>query len=115
MTTSTNVGIKNSWPLLDFARSHGRMKVTNELTNSRTGETFRSCTFVAPGSAVTLVGFSSNLGVLTPQQIAAQNAALEKAEIVMDNNNLWDADRSDDMADYLELCCEVDSLWNTCL
>lgn len=47
------------------------------------------------------------------QLIDAQNAALEKAEIVMDNNNLWDADGSDDMADYLELCCEVDSLWRT--
>lgn len=45
--------------------------------------------------------------------IDAQNAALEKAEIVMDNNDLWDADGSDDMADYLELCCEVDSLWKT--
>ena len=47
------------------------------------------------------------------QLIDAQNAALEKAEIVIDNNDLWDADGSDDMADYLELCCEVDSLWNT--
>lgn len=47
------------------------------------------------------------------QLIDAQNAALEKAETVMDNNNLWDADGSDDMADYLELCCEVDSLWNS--
>ena len=45
------------------------------------------------------------------QLIDAQNAALEKAEVVMDNNGLWDADGSDDMADYLELCCEVDSLW----
>ena len=45
--------------------------------------------------------------------IDAQNAALEKAETVMHNNNLWDADGSDDMADYLELCCEVDSLWNS--
>lgn len=45
--------------------------------------------------------------------IDAQNAALEKAETVMDNNNLWDADGSDDMANYLELCCEVDSLWKT--
>lgn len=45
--------------------------------------------------------------------IDAQNAALEKAEIVMDNNDLWDTDGSDDMADYLELCCEVDSLWKT--
>lgn len=47
--------------------------------------------------------------------IDAQNAALEQAEKVMWNNDLFDADGSDDMADYLELCCEVDSLWNTCL
>lgn len=44
--------------------------------------------------------------------IVTQNAALEKAEAVMSNNNLWDADGSDDMADYLELSCEVDSLWS---
>lgn len=49
------------------------------------------------------------------QLIDAQNAALEQAEKVMWNNNLFDADGSDDMADYLDLCCEVDSLWNTCL
>lgn len=47
--------------------------------------------------------------------IDAQNAALEKAEIVMDNNDLFDADGSDDIADYLELCCEVDSLRRTIL
>lgn len=44
--------------------------------------------------------------------IVTQNAALEKAEAVMSNNNLLDADGSDDMADYLELSCEVDSLWS---
>lgn len=49
------------------------------------------------------------------QLIDAQNAALEKAEQVMWNNNLPDTDGSDDMAEYLELCCEVDSLWSTCL
>ena len=47
------------------------------------------------------------------QLIDTQNAALEQAEKVMWNNNLFDADGSDDMADYLELCCEVDSLWNS--
>lgn len=45
--------------------------------------------------------------------IDAQNAALEKAEIIMDNNGLFDTDGSDDMAEYIELCYEVDSLWNT--
>lgn len=79
--TSQNVGIKNSWSLLDFARSHGRMKVTNELVNSQTGETFKSCAFVATGGAVTLVGFSSNLGVLTPKQIADQKDSLQVVEL----------------------------------
>lgn len=76
-TTSQSVGIKNSWPLVDFAKSHGRMKVTSELTNSQTGETFKSCAFVSEGGAVTLVGFSSNLGELTPRQIAAQKDGLQ--------------------------------------
>lgn len=45
--------------------------------------------------------------------IDSQNAALKQAEKVMWNNELFDIDGSDDMADYLELCYEVDSLWNT--
>lgn len=45
--------------------------------------------------------------------INAQYDALEKAKTVMDNNDLWDADGSDDMADYMELCSKVDSLLET--
>lgn len=45
--------------------------------------------------------------------IDAQNAALEKAEIVMDNNNLYDIDGSDDMAEYMDLCLEVDSIYKS--
>lgn len=85
---SQNVGIKNSWSLIDFAKSHGKMKVTNELTNSQTGETFKSCAFVAPGGAVTLVGFSSNLGVLTPKQIAAQKDSLQVVGLESGNYKL---------------------------
>lgn len=88
---SHNVGIKNSWSLLDFARSHGRMKVTNELTNSQTGETFKSCAFVAPGGAVTLVGFSSNLGELKPKQIAALKDSLQVVELESGNYKLCKA------------------------
>jgi hypothetical protein len=65
-----------------------------------------------------IVGFGA--GYLTCQKvnvdiqlIDAQNAALEKAEIVMDNNDLWDIDGSDDMAEYMELTAEVDSIWKT--
>lgn len=46
--------------------------------------------------------------------IEAQRAALEKANTVMDNNDLWDADGSDDMADYLELSFEADSIYTNC-
>lgn len=85
---SQNVGIKNSWPLVDFAKSHGRMKVTNELTNSHTGETFKSCAFVSAGGGVTLVGFSTNLGELTPAQIAAQKDSLQVVELESGNLKL---------------------------
>lgn len=91
MATSQNVGIKNSWSLLDFARSHGRMKVTNELTNSQTGEVFKSCAFVSTGGAVTLVGFSSNLGELTPKQIAQQKDSLQVVELESGNYKLCKA------------------------
>lgn len=75
--TANNVGIQNSWSLIDFARSHGKMKVTNDLTNSKTGERFKSCAFQAPDGKITLVGFSSNLGELTPAQIANQKDELQ--------------------------------------
>lgn len=84
----SQVGIKNSWSLIDFAKSHGRMKVTGELTNSQTGETFKSCAFVGTSGAVTLVGFSSNLGELTPSQISAQKDSLQVVELESGNYKL---------------------------
>lgn len=84
---ATNVGIKNSWSLVEFARAHGQMKVTNELTNSNTGETFKSCAFIN-GGAVTLVGFSSNLGELSPAQIKAQKDELQVVELESGNYKL---------------------------
>lgn len=96
MATSQNVGIKNSWSLLDFAKSHGKMKVTNEMTNSQTGEPFKSCAFVAPGGAVTLVGFSSNLDTINPndnpkvisKQISAQKDELRVVQLESGNYKL---------------------------
>lgn len=45
--------------------------------------------------------------------IDAQYKALEQANIVMDNNELWDADGSDDMSYYLDYCAKVDSLYDS--
>jgi len=42
-----------------------------------------------------------------------QAVALDKAYKVMDNNELFDTDGSDDMADYLHAVDEVDSLYDT--
>lgn len=44
--------------------------------------------------------------------IEKQADALDKAAIVIDNNNLYDIDGSDDMADYLRACEKLDSLYN---
>src|SRR5574344_1570412 len=78
--TAQNVGIKNSWSLLSFARAHGRMKVA-PFVNKETGEAFKSCAFVDFDGSTTLVAFSSNLGELTPQQIAAQKDSLQVVEL----------------------------------
>ena len=78
--TAQNVGIKNSWSLLSFARAHGKMKVA-PFVNRETGEAFKSCAFVDSDGATTLVAFSSNLGELTPQQISAQKDSLQVVEL----------------------------------
>ena len=77
---TTNIGIKNSWSLISFAKSHGSMKVA-PFVNSETKECFKSCAFIGSDGKITLVAFSSNLGELTPAQIAAQKNDLQVVEL----------------------------------
>ena len=79
MATS-NVGIKNSWSLISFAKTHGKMKVA-PFVNRETGECFKSCAFVSNNDEVTLVAFSSKLGELTPAEIAAQKDDLQVVQL----------------------------------
>ena len=92
MADTNNGRIVNSWSLLAFAKSHGTMKVTAPMThvNSETGEEFtaRSCAFVHPtekdeqGRAkVCFVGFSRNLGEISPAEIVAKQADLQIVEL----------------------------------
>lgn len=77
-------GIKNSWSLLAFAKSHGKMKVA-ELTNSETGEIYKGCVFVNPENNHTcFVSFSSKLGEMSPSEIAAQKDELQVCELNVD-------------------------------
>ena len=79
MATS-NIGIKNSWSLISFAKAHGRMKVA-PFVNKETGECFKSCAFLDSDGEITLVAFSSKLGELTPKQIAAQKYDLQVVQL----------------------------------
>ena len=79
MATS-NIGIKNSWPLISFAKAHGRMKVA-PFVNKETGECFKSCAFLDSKGGITLVAFSSKLGELTPKEIAAQKDDLQVVQL----------------------------------
>lgn len=76
-----NVGIKNSWSLMSFAKSHGKMQI-GQFTNSETGESFKSCIFTDPADqSRCFVAFSSNLGELTPSEIASQKEDLQVVEL----------------------------------
>jgi len=99
MADTNNVGIVNSWSLTAFARSHGAMKVMPSAThvNTQTGEEFtsKSCAFVHPTekdeqgrNKVCFVAFSSNLGEMTPAEIAAQKDELQVVELASGNYSL---------------------------
>ena len=77
----SSVQIVSVTPLLEFAKRHGRMKVTKELTNPHTGEKFKSCAFIDVNGKVTLVGFSTTIGELTPFQISEQKNLLQVVEL----------------------------------
>lgn len=88
-STMANVGIRNSWSLPEFKNLKGKMKVTPTLTNSETGEHFKTCAFV-DGTKVTLVGFGSGLSDIFDQkksefelaeEIAAQKDSLQVVEL----------------------------------
>lgn len=79
MATS-NVGIKNSWSLISFAKIYGKMKVA-PFVNKETGEAFKSCAFLSSDGEITLVAFSSKLGELTPKQIATQKDDLQVVQL----------------------------------
>lgn len=81
-------GIKNSWSLISFAKAHGKMQVA-PFVNKETGEDFHSCVFTNPAdNTLTFVAFSSNLGELTPQQIAQQKDELQVVELESGNFSL---------------------------
>ena len=81
-------GITNSWTLVAFAKSHGKMQVA-PCVNKETGEEFKSCVFTNPDDQSRLfVAFSSKLGELTPKQIAGMKDDLQIVQLESGNYKL---------------------------
>ena len=80
-------GIVKTWPLLDFARAHGKMQI-GEFANKETGEVFKSCIFTKPDGTRTFVAFAAKMGELTPQQIAAMKNELQVVQLESGNYSL---------------------------
>lgn len=72
----SNSDLVKSWPLVDFAKEHGKMQI-GEFTNGITGKSFKSCIFTGKDDTTLYVSFYSKLGVLTPQQIKEKRDSLK--------------------------------------
>lgn len=72
-------GIKASWSLIAFARTHGKMSIA-PLVNHDTGEAFKSCAFTN-GDNVTFVNFSSKLGELSSTDIIRMKDDLQVVQL----------------------------------
>ena len=80
--------IINVWPLLEFAKAHGKMQV-GEFANKETGEVFKACIFTKPDDGTrTFVAFSTKLGELTPKQIADMKNELQVVQLESGNYSL---------------------------
>lgn len=75
-----------------------------------------SISYILVAIVAGIVGYLTCLKVNADsiQLVNTQRAVIDQGKKVMWNNDLFDADGSDDMAKYLELCCEADSLWDRC-
>ena len=83
-----NVGIRNSYSLLAFAKSHGKMQV-GKFVNKETGEEFSSCIFTNPeDQSRCFVSFSQNLGELSAREIADRKDSLQVVELESGNFKL---------------------------
>lgn len=80
-----NVGIKNSWGFMSFAREHGRVKTGNFTAVGEDGKprNFKSLIFVNPedNKVNCFVGFSSKLGELSDSEIVARKDELQVVEL----------------------------------
>ena len=86
-----NQGIRDSWPLKDFARAHGKMSVcTVKATKGpNAGQDFRTCRFAGKpenGVGMAFCAFSEKLGVKSASEIAAMADELQVVQLQESGN-----------------------------
>lgn len=91
--------IKQSWPLLDFHRSHGRMSVLS-CVSKNDGSRYKSCKFCDNNDKIVYVSFSNILGELTAKEIAARK---EELMIVLTKTNEYVLCSSEELIDEDEV------------
>ena len=78
--------VQQSWPLMDFAKAHGRMSVASMTVTKgpKAGEKYKICRFAGkpaednkPAIRMVFCTFSEKLGELTPTEISEQKHDLE--------------------------------------
>lgn len=91
----TNTSILQSWSLLEFAKNYVKMQV-GTFINSNTGEEFKSCMFIKKDGTYDYVGFHSQLGELTPDEISKRKKELKvgltesRKYVLYDHINDWE-------------------------
>lgn len=80
-----------------------------------------ACSFIAGMSFCNILIYLNSDDYLELQEanafkrelIILQNEALEKVDTIFNNNNIYDSDGSDTMADYLIVRKQIDNLYKT--
>lgn len=86
MANTLSRTIKNSWSLVAFAKTFGPKVATGDCVNHDSGEVFKAVAFTANDGTRTFVSFSSNLGVLSGSEIAAQKNDLQVVQFEESGN-----------------------------
>ena len=81
MATANN-NIRQSWSLLAFGLTHGEL--STQLCKKGTPDEYTCCVFTDPYGKDTYVNFSSNLGELSEEEIAARWNELQVCELEPD-------------------------------
>ena len=102
---------KRCWPLLEFARLHGKMQV-GEFANKETGETFKSCIFTKLDGTRLFVAFSAAMGELTPKDIAAMKEELVVVEKSPGKYSLCKRNTYDDTKSINTRLCSKENIIN---